>query len=111
MPGRHGLFFRYPDVIGLVGSDEGTKNPGEDDDENNCGPESTKRLPSEKEPESFDRTGDTPGERLGYRQRCRDATRVHNLPLSWLTDSESSGRASRREYQSKGWRRSPDQRT
>src|SRR5262249_10868859 len=111
MPGRHGVFFRHSDVVGLIGSDEGTKNPRQDYDENNCGSESTKRLPSEKEPESFDRAGDAPGERLGYRQRCRGATRVHDLLPSWLTDSESSGRASRREYPSEGWLRSRDQRT
>src|SRR5262245_47265277 len=103
MPGRHSIFFRHPDVVRLIGSDKGTKNPGQDDDENYHGSKSTKRLPPEKEPESFDRAGDAPGERLGYRQRCRDATRVHDLPPSWLTDSESSGRASRREYQSAGW--------
>ena len=53
MPGRHGVFFRHPDVVGLIGSDEGTKNPGQDYDENNRGPESTKRLPPGKEPESL----------------------------------------------------------
>src|SRR5262249_42842020 len=83
MPGRHGVFFRYPNVVRLIGSDEGTKNPRQDDDENNRGPESTKRLPPEKEPESFERAGNAPGERLGYRQCCRDTTRVHDLPPSW----------------------------
>src|SRR5262249_15700408 len=111
MPGRHGVFFRYPDVVGLIGSHEGTKNPGQDDDENNRGPESPKRFSPKKKPESFDRAGNAPGERLGYRQRCRDATRVHDFPPSWLTDSESSGRASHTGYQSEGWPRSPDQRT
>src|SRR5215813_12488301 len=111
MPGRRGVFFRYPDVVGLIGSNEGTKKPGQDDDENDRRPESTKRLPPEKEPEGFDRACDAPGKRLRYGQRCRDTTRVHNVPPLWFTDSESSGRASHTGYPSAGLRRSPDQRT
>src|SRR6266700_4671865 len=108
MPGRQGVFFRYPDVVGLIGSDEGTKNPSQDDDENNRGAESPKRFSPEKEPERFDRAGNAPGERLGYRQRCRNTTRVHDFPPLWLTDSESLDRASHTGYPSAGWRRSPD---
>ncbi len=44
MPGRRGVFFRHADVVGLIGSHQGTKNPRQDYHENNRGTQGPKRL-------------------------------------------------------------------